>query len=111
MGTIHLNLIPKSCVFKSFLHCGTNPYTDQFEIINWVCLTWIRASQVALGVKSPPANAGDYETQVPSLGQKDPLEEGTAAHCRILTWRTHGQRSLAGHSPWGRTELDTAEAT
>ena len=21
----------------------------------------------------------------------------------------HGQRSLAGYSPWGRTELDTAE--
>ena len=33
--------------------------------------------------KDPPANAGDTETQVQSLGQKDPLEEGTAAHSSI----------------------------
>ena len=83
MGTIHLNLIPKSCVFKSFLHCGTNPYTDQFEIINWVCLTWIRASQVALGVKNPPANAGDLRDagsipgseRSPGGGHGSPLQD------------------------------------
>ena len=33
--------------------------------------------------KDPPINAGDTETQVQSLGQKDPLEEGTAAHSSI----------------------------
>ena len=27
------------------------------------------------------------ETQVQSLGQEDPLEEGTDAHCSILAWR------------------------
>ena len=27
------------------------------------------------------------ETQVPSLGQEDPLEEGMATHCSILAWR------------------------
>ena len=27
------------------------------------------------------------ETQVQSLGQEDPLEEGTATHSRILAWR------------------------
>ena len=27
------------------------------------------------------------ETQTGSLGQEDPLEEGMAAHPRILTWR------------------------
>ena len=59
IDTTHLNLIPKFCVFKSFLHCGTNTNTDKFEIINWVCLTWVRASQVVLGVKNPPTNAGD----------------------------------------------------
>ena len=35
-------------------------------------------------VKSLPAMQG---TQVPSLGQKDPLEEGMATHSSILTWR------------------------
>ena len=27
-------------------------------------------------------------TQVQSLGQEDPLEEGMATHCSILAWRT-----------------------
>ena len=32
------------------------------------------ASQVVLVVKNLPANAGDIETQVQFLGQKDPLK-------------------------------------
>ena len=28
-----------------------------------------------------------HETQVQSLGQEDPLEEGTATHSSILVWR------------------------
>ena len=51
------------------------------------------------------------ETQVRSLGQEDPLEEGMATHSSILAWRIHEQRSLKGHSPWGLKELDTTEAT
>ena len=35
-------------------------------------------------VKNPPAI---QETQVLSLGQKGPLEEGTATHSSILAWR------------------------
>ena len=31
-------------------------------------------------VKNLPAMQGSQETQVQSLGQKDPLEEGTATH-------------------------------
>ena len=27
------------------------------------------------------------QTQVQSLGQEDPLEEGMATHCSILAWR------------------------
>ena len=38
-------------------------------------------------VKNPPASAGDLETQVQSLGQKDPLEEGMATHSSILAWK------------------------
>ena len=44
------------------------------------------ASQVALGVKSPPAIAGDIETGVRSLGQEDVLEEGMATHFGIPAW-------------------------
>ena len=40
------------------------------------------------------------ETWVQSLDQEDPLEEGMATYSSILAWETHGQRSLAGYSPW-----------
>ena len=45
------------------------------------------ASQVALVVKKPPANAGGVRDSGWSLGQEDPLEEGMATHCSILVWR------------------------
>ena len=51
------------------------------------------------------------EMQVRSLGQEDPLEEGMALHSIFLPGESHGQRSLVGYSPWGRTESDTTEAT
>ena len=49
--------------------------------------------------------------QVQSLDWKDPLEEEMATHSSILGSESHGQRSLAGSSPWGWKELDTTEAT
>ena len=54
---------------------------------------------MVLVIKNPPAGAGDTETQVQSLGQEDPLEEGMATHSSILPGESHGQRSLAGYSP------------
>ena len=41
-------------------------------------------SLVAQTVKNLPAM---WETWVPSLGWEDPLEEGTATHSSILSWR------------------------
>ena len=46
------------------------------------------------------------ETQVQSLGQEGPLEKGMAAHS-VLLGKSHRQRNLAGHSPWGHKESDT----
>ena len=43
------------------------------------------------------------ETQVQSLGQEDPLEEGMATHSSILAGKSRGKRSLKGYS------LDTTE--
>ena len=52
-------------------------------------------------VKNPPANVGDIrEKQVQSLGEEHPLEEGTATHSSILTWRI----------PW-REELGRLQST
>ena len=42
------------------------------------------ASLVVQMVKSPPAM---QETWVQFLGWEDPLEEGMAAHARVLAWR------------------------
>ena len=45
------------------------------------------ASQVALVVKNPPANAGDVRDMGSTSGKEDPLEEGVTTHSRILVWR------------------------
>ena len=63
-------------------------------------------SLVAQLVKSPPAM---QETLARFLGQEDPLEKRMATHSSILTWRILQTDALAGHSPWGRKELDTTE--
>ena len=49
------------------------------------------------------------ETQVRSLDWEDPLEEEVATHSSILAGESHGQRSLAGYSPWSHEELDMTE--
>ena len=62
---------------------------------------------VAQMVKNLPAI---QETQLQSLGQEDPLEKGMAVRSRIfLPGKSHGQRSLVGHSPWGQKESDATE--
>ena len=43
------------------------------------------------------------ETWVGSLGQEDPLEEGTATHSRVLPGESQRQRSMVGYSPKGQT--------
>ena len=47
----------------------------------------VGASQVALEIKNLPANAGDIEKQVRSLGWEDPLEKDMATPFSILAWR------------------------
>ena len=46
------------------------------------------------------------KVQVGSLHQEDPLEEEMASHLSILTWESHGQRSLVGYSLWDHRESD-----
>ena len=55
-------------------------------------------------VKNPPAK---QETWVWSPAQEDPLEKSWPPISVLLPIEFHGQRSLsmAGYSPWGRTEL------
>ena len=54
------------------------------------------------------------ETQVQSLGWKDPLEEEMATGSSILPGKPHGQRSLVGYSPRGckrQTQLTNQTTT
>ena len=63
-------------------------------------------SLLAQMVKTLPAM---QETWVQSLGWEDPPEKGMVIHFRTLPGGFHGQRSLAGYSPWGCKELDMTE--
>ena len=49
------------------------------------------------------------ETWVRSLDQEDPLEKGMATTPVFLPGEFHGQKNLAGYSPWGCKESDMTE--
>ena len=56
--------------------------------------------------KESAFNVGDLG-MIPGLGRSP--EEGLATLSSILPGEFHGQRSLAGYSPWGHKESDTTE--
>ena len=68
------------------------------------------ASQVALVVKNPPANAGDIRDsgsipgsgRFPGEGHDNPLQYSYLAS-------PHGQRKLVGCCPWGHKESDSTD--
>ena len=65
------------------------------------------ACQVVLEVKNPPANAGDVRHGFDPWVEKIPWRRAWQPTPVFLSGESHGQRSLAGFSPWGRKELDT----
>ena len=68
-------------------------------------ITFDWASLMVQMVKNLPAM---QETRVGSLGQEDALEKEMASTLVFLPGESHGQRSLAGYSPWCRRS-DMAE--
>ena len=66
------------------------------------------ASQVAPVVKNLPAKARDIRDtgSTPELGRSPGRGHGNP----LLSGESHGQRSLAGYSPWSHKGLDTTEA-
>ena len=77
-------LTPRPCVA---LHCRPSDleywvyWVSQVPQWQWICLPM-------------------QETRVGSLSGEAPLEKEMAIHSRILPGKCHGQRSLAGYSPW-----------
>ena len=59
-----------------------------------------QASQMTLVVKNPPARAGDIRDVglIPKLGRAPGGWQPTPV---FLPGGSHGQRTLAGYSPWG----------
>ena len=54
-------------------------------------------------VKNPPANVG-HVGSIPELGRSIPWSRKWQPTPVFLPEKSHGQRSLAGYSPWGRKE-------
>ena len=61
-------------------------------------------------VKIPPAKGGDIRDtgSIPGSGRSPGGRHGNPLQYSI--GESHGQRSLAGHSPWACKELDMTEA-
>ena len=64
-------------------------------------------------VKNMPANEADTRDtgSVPELGRSIHWRRKWQPTPMFLSGKSHGQRSLAGYSPWGRKESDTTEHT
>ena len=69
-----------------------------------------RASQVAVVVKNSPAKAGDRFGFGPWIW-KIPWRRKWQPTAVFLPGESHGQRSLAGYSPWGHTQSDMTDMT
>ena len=69
-----------------------------------------RVSQVALVVKDAPANSGDIReaASIPGLRRSPGGRHDNPLQYSCLE-SPHGQRSLAGYSPWDHAESDTTE--
>ena len=61
-------------------------------------------------VKNPSASARDAKDigLIPGLGRYPGVGNGNLLQY-FLPGKFHGQRSLAGYSPWGHNESDTTE--
>ena len=71
----------------------------------------VRASQVVLVVKNPPANAGNVKRCRFDLWVgKIPWRRAWPATSVFLPGESHGQSSLTGYSLWGHKDSDTTEA-
>ena len=77
-----------------------------------VIITDKAALHVELVVENPSDDTGDVKThEFSTWVRKSPWRRAWQPTLVFLPGESHGQRSLVGCHPWGRTELDTTKAT
>ena len=82
---------------------------DWINLHTSTAATWGSERPWWLSGKETACNAGDLSS-FPGLG-RFPRRRKSQPTPVFLPGKSHGQRSLAGYSPWGRKELDTIEHT
>ena len=87
------------------LHLNKHAFSQSFIFKKTCCLVFPGGS----AGKKLPAMRETQGMPVQFLGQEDHREEEIATHSVFLPGKSHGQRSLAGFSPWGHNELDPTE--
>ena len=87
-------------VWRAAIHGVAKSWT---WLSDWTELDWteetLKASQVALVVKNPPAVQETQEMRVRFRGQEDPLEEEMATYSSVLAWKIPWTEEPAGYSP------------
>ena len=93
------------CLFSA--HLGyTFFYTDLLNLAHWqMCFPG------GGNGKDQVCWCRRHETQVRSLGQEDPLEEGMATHSSFLAWRIPWTEEPGGLQPCDCKELDMTSVT
>ena len=96
--------------------CFQDIHLIQSTVVLYISLaleahTIFRASQVALVVKNLPANADVERHRFEPWARRIPWRRAWQPTPVFLPRESHGQRSLAGYSPWGRKESDMTEVT
>ena len=101
------HILSLSSLFLSILVLSSFSFDIILSAVTvWLSFSSLCASLVAQTVKIPPAM---QETWVQSLGWEDPVERAWLPTPIFWPGEVHGQRSLAGFSPWGCKESDTTE--
>ena len=125
VGALHVGLPNRSLfreklesAFLTVYYCAVGGVYDKKEsqpfvpIWMWSGYFLVRASQVVLVVKNPPANAGDIRnvSSIPGSG-RSPGGRAWQLTPVFLPGESHGQRSLADYIVHGVAQLDMTEAT
>ena len=98
-----------TCIFSPSTCCWTYMYMSSSMYVLNVCVPpkIYRASLVAQMVKESSCNSGDSGL-IPGWG-RSPWRRQWQSTPAFLPREFHGQKSLAGYSPWDHTESDTTE--